>query len=71
MIECIEKMVGKVRISKDSLLINNITDMQDLEFWEDRLDFLKESYAITYRKSRNKIVYSVYCAANKREGSLR
>lgn len=71
MIQCIEKMVGKVKISKETLLVHNVTDMDDLEFWEDRLDKLKESYAVTYRIVKSKIVYNVYCSANKREGSLR
>jgi hypothetical protein len=58
---CVEKVVGKVSITKSHLFVRDIFDMQELEFWERRLDQLKENYAICYRKSKaNNLIYSIF-----------
>ena len=58
----VEKKVGRIAISKNNLLIKDTVNMEEIEYWEDRLEKeLKQPFAITFRKNdKGKFVYSVY-----------
>lgn len=65
MMQCIEKITGKIIISSYNLFIEDIEDMSELEYWENRLDYLNEPYAITFRLKNDKIYYNLYCNDNR------
>lgn len=65
--QVIEKKVGDIKINSFNLFVENILDMELLEYYEDRLERLEEPYAITYRsRGDGKIVYSIYCNTRKK-----
>lgn len=71
MIQCIEKIQGDIKICKDNLFMSNITDMEELEFWEERLDRLEEEYAITFCLKKGKTEYNLYCNTKRKGGAFR
>lgn len=58
---CIEKIKGEVKFTYLNLFLENVTDMMELEFWEDRLERLEEPYAVVYKKVDNAYRYYLYC----------
>ena len=56
----IEKQVGDISLTKANLFIKNITDMEELEYWEDRLTFFEVPYAIAFTKNSKRIKYHVF-----------
>ncbi len=68
----IEKMKGNVKLTEFTLFIEDIEDMDFLEFWEERLNNLKEEYAVAYKTTKlGKIVYSIFCNTAKRGSSFK
>lgn len=65
MTQCIEKLVGNIKLTQYNLFLSNVEDMDELEYWEDRLDKFKEPYAITYCLKDGKISYNLYCNINR------
>ena len=58
----VERLEGNVSISEKNLLIKDTYNMEEVEYWENRLEnILKQPFAITFRKNdEGKIVYSIY-----------
>jgi len=58
----IERKEGEVILSKKNLLIKDTENMEEVEYWEDRLErILKQPFAVTFKKNdKGKIVYSIY-----------
>lgn len=49
-----------VALTKDNMLIKDEFDMDNIEFWEERLQALKQSYVLAYRKRKGKIAYTIF-----------
>jgi len=63
----IEKKTGDVSLNRFNLFVSNITDMEALEYWEKRLDKLKQPYVVVFNKNTaGKIVYSIFSNTRKR-----
>jgi hypothetical protein len=71
MIQCIEKIRGDIRICKDNLFLGSVTDMDELDFWEERLERLEEPHAITFYLKKGKVEYNLYCNSKRKGGSFR
>lgn len=71
MIQCIEKLKGKIKICKDNLFMSDIADMEELDFWEERLERLEEEFAITFYLKKGKVKYNLYCNTKRKGGSFR
>jgi len=56
----IEYQTGKVEINKTNVLVKDLTDMHEIEYWEERLTKLKQPYLVAFRKRKNKVLYSIY-----------
>jgi len=57
----IEKSIGKVDLNKNNILIKDLEDMHELEYWEHRLENeLKVPFVIAFRKIDGKIKYSIF-----------
>lgn len=67
----VEKTFGDpVTLSSFNLFIEDIEDMQELEYWEDRLEKLGQSFTIAYKTLKSgKILYSIFCNTSKK-GSI-
>ena len=65
----IEKKTGDVSLTQFNLFVHDIDDMEELEYWEDRLDYLKQAYTVAFRKIKGKILYSIFTNTRKR-GSI-
>jgi hypothetical protein len=65
----VEKMKGIVAIVPMNLFLEDIEDMEFLEYWEDRLDILGEAYAITFKRKKGKIIYDIF-VNSKRPGNV-
>lgn len=69
--EQIEYRVGKVKLIVTNLLVSDITDMEVLEYWEDRLVKLKQPFAVTFKEKQGKIVYSIYTNLKRKNSPFR
>lgn len=56
----LEYKLGAIDLSPSKLLIEDVEDMEELEYWEDRLQTLEEPFAVAYRKLDGKIKYSIF-----------
>ena len=63
----IEYKVGDVRLIKSNILIKDVTDMEEVEFWEDRLKLLKQPFTIAYRTIHEKICYTIFANIRGKE----
>ena len=63
----IEKQKGKVTLHERNCIVQDITDMEELDFWEERLEWFKQPYIIAYRKLEGKVLYSVF---TKKRGGI-
>ena len=61
----LEYQVGTVELQPANLLIADETDMDTVEYWENRMKYLKQDYAVVYRDYKGKVAYSIF--ANLRE----
>lgn len=64
----VEYRSGKVSLTSTNLLIKDVTDMEALEFWEERLRNLGQPFVIVYKKIKGKYRYSVYTPLKKKGG---
>lgn len=71
MIQCIEKIQGKIKLNKENLFMSGIKDMAELEFWEERLERLQEPHAITFYLKKGKTEYNLYCNTKRKGGGFR
>jgi hypothetical protein len=69
--EVVEYKIGRVKIVKSNLLVNEVTDMEVLEFWENRLAKLNQPYAVTFKKYKGMILYSIYTEMRKKGSPFR
>ncbi len=60
-----------IPINRLNLFLSNITDMEHLEYWEDRLDYLKQPYVIAFKKHGTKVVYSIFTKIRKKESAFK
>lgn len=51
---------GKVAMTKDNMLIKDEDDMENVEFWEDRLTQLKQAYVVAFREKEGRVLYSIF-----------
>jgi hypothetical protein len=63
----IEREVGKVDLNKNNILIKDLDNMIELEYWENRLENeLKIPFVIAFRKKEGKFVYSIFTELRKK-----
>lgn len=67
----IEYSVGKVRLTEANVLVLDVTDMEAVEYWEERLKALKQSYVIAFRKEGEKVLYSIFADLRKKGSPFR
>lgn len=66
----IEKTFGEVKLTKFNLFIEDTEDMEEIEYWEDRLELLNQDYTVAYRYSdKGRVLYSIFCNTSKK-GSI-
>jgi hypothetical protein len=51
---------GKVKLSPNNVLVGLTSDMQEIEFWEDRLDRFKQPYITAYTKAYGRVLYCIF-----------
>lgn len=57
----IEKQLGNIPPKSIYMFLEDINDMQELEFWESRLEKLQQDHTIAYRSlDDGTIVYSIF-----------
>lgn len=57
----VEKLRGeKLQLTKDNILIKDEIDMDNVEYWENRLEELDQPYVIAYRKRQGQILYTIF-----------
>ena len=66
----VEKGEG-IPLTKANALLKDIIDMQELEFWEDRLEFLNQDYVVAFRKFKGKIRYSIFCRLGHKNSAFK
>lgn len=65
----VEYQVGKVSLNTSNLLVQDIDDMETLEFWEKRLKRMGQHFAVVYREVEGRVLYSIFTNARKK-GSI-
>lgn len=65
----LEYKTGEVSLIESNVLVKDITDMEVLEFWEERLKKLNQDFAVLYKKTRKGVKYAIYTNLN-RKGSV-
>lgn len=61
----IEKIKGKVPFNWVTLFLDRTTDMQSVEYWEDRLEEMEQHYAVVYEQIGETVYYSIFVNARK------
>lgn len=56
----VEYETGDVNKIPSNLLVEDVTDMTTIEYWEERLAALKQPFAIVFRKIKGKVLYSIF-----------
>lgn len=52
---------GEVKLSPNNILVNLTTNMQEIEFWENRLEQFDQPYVTAYTKAYGKkILYCIF-----------
>ncbi len=71
MIQCIEKVKGNIKFNQYTLFLSDVQDMNELEYWEERLEKLEEPYAIMFYLKKGRIRYNLYCNVHRKDGAFR
>lgn len=64
----VEYKIGNVELIENNILVQDVTDMEAIEYWENRLTNMKQDFTIVYREESGKVLYSVF-ADLRRKGS--
>lgn len=56
----LEKGSENIPLTRSHLLVEPTIDMSEIEFWESRLSFIGQEYAIAYKKRKGKYYYAVF-----------
>lgn len=67
----IEYQTGKVRMIQSNLLLHDTNDMQMVEFWEDRLNTLKQPFIVVFREVDGAMLYSIFTDLRKKGSAFR
>ena len=67
----IEYQTGKARMIQSNLLIQDVKDMEMVEFWEERLKSLNQPYVVVYRKVGKAVLYSIFTDLRKKGSVFR
>ena len=59
----IEKRIGNVPIENRTLLVHDVDDMGNLEFWEKQVE--KQDHTIAFREVEGKIKYRIFIERGK------
>ncbi len=51
---------SSVPISKETILLLDERDMTNVEFWEERLAYLKEPFTTAFREVEGRVLYSIF-----------
>jgi len=68
---CIEKVTGEVKINTFNHFIKDTMDMEDVEYWEDRLDFLGQPYLLVFRYVDGQALYSFFVNSKHKESKFK
>lgn len=67
-----EYQTGRVNLVESNLLVQDLSDMETLEYWEERLNSLKQPFAVMYQKTpEGKIVYAIYTEMGRKGNAFR
>lgn len=61
----VEYSTGKVKCTKANMVLAELTDMIELEYWEDRLNAMKVSFVVAYKKKDSKVHYFMFAEVHK------
>lgn len=67
----IEYSTGEVALVPSNILIKDVEDMEDLEFWEDRLKKMNQPYTVVYKKVKDKFLYAIFTDLRNKESVFR
>lgn len=56
----VEYKSGPIKISRTNILVEDIDDMQELEFWEKRLKEMKRNFAVAFSEQNNQVRYMIF-----------
>ena len=62
----IEKATGNVKMNSFTMFLQDLDDMGEVEYWEDRLDDLGHPYVLAYREVKGKILYTFFVNTRKK-----
>lgn len=67
----VERTFGKpINLTAFNLFIEDIDDMQELEYWEERLEKMEQDFTVAYKTIKSgKVLYSIFCNTSKK-GSI-
>jgi hypothetical protein len=67
----VERKVGKVAMTEANLLVSDITNMEAVEYWEDRLEAMQQAFVIAFRKQDGQVLYSIFADLRKKGSPFR
>jgi hypothetical protein len=67
----IEYQTGKVQMIQSNILVQDVKDMQMIEFWEERLRRLNQPFMVVYRKVGGSVFYSIFTDLRKKGSAFR
>lgn len=67
----IEYQTGKIRMIQSNMLLHDVTDMEMIEFWEERLTTLKQPFMVVFREVDGEILYSIFTDLRKKGSAFR
>ena len=67
----LEYRTGKIPMVNSNLLVKDITDMELLEFWEDRLKDLGQPYVVAYKEVAGVIKYAIFTKIREKGSAFR
>lgn len=60
----------RIPINRDTIFIKDLDDMETLEYWEERLEFLEQPYMVAFRKKKGRILYSIFTRSRGKNGNF-
>ncbi len=67
----VEVAKGDVDLVPSNLLIKDLDDMEILEYWEERLDLLKQPYVIAYKEVKGRVLYYIFTNLKEKGSAFR
>ena len=67
----VEYQTGRVHMIASNILVQDVVDMETVEYWEDRLKDLHQPFVVVYREVGGKFLYSIFTDLRKKGSAFR